>query len=181
MTADQGTSPETHPAGDPGGRGAGTVPAVSPAEPPYTVECPTCHAPAGSRCKRPSGHSGSFVQPHADRVKAAAAAETPATPAGAEPEPTATETPHGAKHLQRLVRRATSWMDIATPALASRELRERTLGQLDEVQADVYRRQSYLAQRGEDHAGEQAELHELLESITALRDAIEAPAAHVID
>lgn len=47
-----------------------------PAEPkavdPLNVPCPMCHAKAGSRCKRPSGHSGPLVQTHAGRIKAAA-------------------------------------------------------------------------------------------------------------
>lgn len=33
------------------------------------VECPTCHAPAGRPCKRPSGHRA--ASPHAGRVKIA--------------------------------------------------------------------------------------------------------------
>jgi hypothetical protein len=27
-----------------------------PRDPALEVKCPTCHAPAGRRCKRPSGH-----------------------------------------------------------------------------------------------------------------------------
>jgi hypothetical protein len=36
------------------------------------VACPSCHAPAGSPCKRPSGHRA--MNPHAPRVRAAEAA-----------------------------------------------------------------------------------------------------------
>jgi hypothetical protein len=32
-----------------------------PRDPVLEVACPDCHAAAGVRCKRPSGHSGSFV------------------------------------------------------------------------------------------------------------------------
>ena len=35
------------------------------------VACPQCQAKAGSYCKRPSGHSGPFVQPHQQRRQAA--------------------------------------------------------------------------------------------------------------
>lgn len=35
------------------------------------VACPYCDAKKGSYCKRPSGHSGPFVYPHADRRKKA--------------------------------------------------------------------------------------------------------------
>lgn len=35
------------------------------------VACPECQANAGSYCKRPSGHSGPFVQPHKPRQTAA--------------------------------------------------------------------------------------------------------------
>lgn len=38
---------------------------------PYTVACPTCGAIVGAWCKRPSGHSGSLVAPHTERIKAA--------------------------------------------------------------------------------------------------------------
>ena len=40
-----------------------------------SVPCPTCGARAGSWCKRPSGHSGPFVDFHAARRKAAEEAE----------------------------------------------------------------------------------------------------------
>ncbi|WP_133655981.1 hypothetical protein [Hymenobacter sp. UV11] len=35
------------------------------------VVCPQCQAKAGTYCKRPSGHSGPFVQPHEQRRQAA--------------------------------------------------------------------------------------------------------------
>jgi hypothetical protein len=31
------------------------------------VPCPDCHAPVGVGCRRPSGHSGPFVELHAAR------------------------------------------------------------------------------------------------------------------
>jgi hypothetical protein len=38
-----------------------------PRDPVLEVPCPTCKAPIGTGCKRPSGHSGPFVELHADR------------------------------------------------------------------------------------------------------------------
>lgn len=38
-----------------------------PRDPVLEVPCPTCKAPVGVGCKRPSGHSGPFVELHADR------------------------------------------------------------------------------------------------------------------
>ena len=35
------------------------------------VACPRCGAKPGGYCARPSGHSGPFVLPHADRKRAA--------------------------------------------------------------------------------------------------------------
>jgi len=35
------------------------------------VPCPSCGAPTGAYCRRPSGHSGPFVAPHAARRHAA--------------------------------------------------------------------------------------------------------------
>ena len=47
---------------------------------PYEVDCPSCHATAGHWCKRPSGHSGPMVAPHAlRRLKATAEAGGPIT------------------------------------------------------------------------------------------------------
>lgn len=40
-------------------------------DPRLSVPCPTCHARAGSRCRRPSGHSGLLIDPHAARKRAA--------------------------------------------------------------------------------------------------------------
>ncbi len=45
-----------------------------PQDPPFSVECPACHAKAGQYCKRPSGHQGPFVPFHAERDLAALAA-----------------------------------------------------------------------------------------------------------
>jgi hypothetical protein len=45
-----------------------------PRDPALEVECPKCHAPVGSDCKRPSGHRAFGGQPHADRDRAALAA-----------------------------------------------------------------------------------------------------------
>jgi hypothetical protein len=36
-------------------------------DPILLVPCPDCHAPAGVGCRRPSGHSGPFVELHAAR------------------------------------------------------------------------------------------------------------------
>lgn len=36
-------------------------------DPVLEVTCPTCRAPAGVGCRRPSGHSGPFVDLHAER------------------------------------------------------------------------------------------------------------------
>lgn len=44
--------------------------------PPFDVPCPTCGARAGAWCKRPSGHSGPFVAPHAARVRSSQEAGT---------------------------------------------------------------------------------------------------------
>ncbi len=38
-----------------------------PRDPVLEVACPTCYAPVGVRCKRPSGHSGPFIELHVDR------------------------------------------------------------------------------------------------------------------
>jgi hypothetical protein len=40
-------------------------------DPILDVICPDCHAGVGVRCKRPSGHSGGFVEAHASRDIAA--------------------------------------------------------------------------------------------------------------
>lgn len=45
--------------------------ATWPQDPPFEVECPTCHAKPGAYCRRPSGHSGPFVPFHAARDLAA--------------------------------------------------------------------------------------------------------------
>jgi hypothetical protein len=37
------------------------------ADPILAVNCPDCRAGVGVRCKRPSGHSGPFVDAHAAR------------------------------------------------------------------------------------------------------------------
>lgn len=42
-----------------------------PTDPRLGVPCPTCQAPVGAGCRRPSEHAGHFVQPHAARRKAA--------------------------------------------------------------------------------------------------------------
>lgn len=42
-----------------------------PRDPALKVECPTCHAAVGVRCKRPSGHG---CEIHASRDQAAMAA-----------------------------------------------------------------------------------------------------------
>lgn len=36
-------------------------------DPVLEVACPDCHAGIGVRCKRPSGHSGPFIEMHAAR------------------------------------------------------------------------------------------------------------------
>lgn len=36
-------------------------------DPVLLVPCPSCGAPVGTRCRRPSGHSGPFVELHAER------------------------------------------------------------------------------------------------------------------
>lgn len=36
-------------------------------DPPFEVECPVCKAKPGTYCKRPSGHTGPFVNFHAER------------------------------------------------------------------------------------------------------------------
>ena len=38
-----------------------------PQDPPFEVVCPVCGDAAGSYCRRPSGHSGSFIPFHAER------------------------------------------------------------------------------------------------------------------
>jgi hypothetical protein len=38
-----------------------------PQDPPFEVTCPACGAGPGQYCKRPSGHSGPFVEFHASR------------------------------------------------------------------------------------------------------------------
>jgi hypothetical protein len=40
-------------------------------DPILEVPCPDCHAGIGAYCKRPSGHSGPFVEAHASRDLAA--------------------------------------------------------------------------------------------------------------
>lgn len=47
-----------------------------PRDPVLEVSCPDCGAPAGVRCRRPSGHSGPFVDLHAARDLAADRAGT---------------------------------------------------------------------------------------------------------
>lgn len=46
---------------------------------PRTVPCPQCAAPAGSYCRRPSGHTGPFVEYHRAR-RQLPAREDPAPP-----------------------------------------------------------------------------------------------------
>lgn len=36
-------------------------------DPIYFVDCPVCHAKAGTYCKRPSGHAGPLINFHAER------------------------------------------------------------------------------------------------------------------
>jgi hypothetical protein len=38
-----------------------------PRDPVLEVSCPDCHAPVGTRCRRPSGHSGPLIALHAAR------------------------------------------------------------------------------------------------------------------
>ena len=45
-----------------------------PRDPALEVPCPDCAAPIGAGCRRPSGHSGRFVDLHASRDLAADAA-----------------------------------------------------------------------------------------------------------
>jgi hypothetical protein len=45
-----------------------------PRDPVLEVECPTCGASVGRKCKRPSGHGGNFVHPHQSRDRAAVGA-----------------------------------------------------------------------------------------------------------
>lgn len=40
-------------------------------DPAWLVECPTCHAPTGKSCVRPSGHRGPAIATHAEREWAA--------------------------------------------------------------------------------------------------------------
>jgi predicted RNA-binding Zn-ribbon protein involved in translation (DUF1610 family) len=42
-----------------------------PRDPALEVTCPTCHAPVGVRCRRPSGHGGNFVSVHPARDREA--------------------------------------------------------------------------------------------------------------
>lgn len=42
---------------------------------PKSIPCPKCHAPAGSSCKRPSGHRAMTL--HADRIREAEALDPP--------------------------------------------------------------------------------------------------------
>ena len=42
-----------------------------PRNPMLEVVCPTCGAPVGQYCRRPSGYSGPFVEFHVDREKVA--------------------------------------------------------------------------------------------------------------
>lgn len=53
----------------PGGPGAKSPVRGDAKGPPFDMPCPTCGARAGAWCKRPSGHSGPFVTPHAARVR----------------------------------------------------------------------------------------------------------------
>lgn len=45
-----------------------------PREPALEVACPTCKAPVGERCRRPSGHRGNFVGLHPARDREAMSA-----------------------------------------------------------------------------------------------------------
>lgn len=45
-----------------------------PRDPALEVDCPDCAAPVGVGCRRPSGHSGGFVELHGSRDLAADAA-----------------------------------------------------------------------------------------------------------
>jgi hypothetical protein len=42
-----------------------------PRDPVLEVECPSCGAAIGTKCKRPSGHGGNFVHPHGRRDRLA--------------------------------------------------------------------------------------------------------------
>ncbi|WP_251344581.1 zinc finger domain-containing protein [Haloplanus halophilus] len=42
-------------------------------DPVLEVHCPSCGADIGTKCKRPSGHGGNFVHPHAARDRLAVA------------------------------------------------------------------------------------------------------------
>ena len=42
-----------------------------PRDPVLEVGCPSCSAPIGTKCKRPSGHAGNFVHPHGKRDRLA--------------------------------------------------------------------------------------------------------------
>lgn len=42
-----------------------------PRHPALEVACPECGALAGRGCKRPSGHAGPFIEPHAAREQVA--------------------------------------------------------------------------------------------------------------
>jgi hypothetical protein len=44
-----------------------------PRDPVLEIECPSCGAGVGTKCKRPSGHGGNFVHPHHRRDRLAVA------------------------------------------------------------------------------------------------------------
>lgn len=44
-----------------------------PRDPVLEVDCPSCRAPIGTKCKRPSGHGGNLVHPHGRRDNLAVA------------------------------------------------------------------------------------------------------------
>ena len=57
-----------------------------PGDPVLEVTCPSCGAEPGTKCSRPSEHSGSFVHPHAKRDRLAlATGVTPPCPEGMDP------------------------------------------------------------------------------------------------
>jgi Zn finger protein HypA/HybF involved in hydrogenase expression len=57
-----------------------------PGDPTLEVECPVCGAEPGTKCSRPSEHSGNFVHPHAKRDRLAlATGVTPPCPEGTDP------------------------------------------------------------------------------------------------
>lgn len=58
-----------------------------PGDPVLEVECPTCGAEKGEKCKRPSGWSGNFTHPHGDRDSLALAKGiTPPCPQADDPD-----------------------------------------------------------------------------------------------